>query len=142
MTQGSCNSSVTPILNKELPMRHFHSTITPSIIHQQAREALEANLEWQPFHDSVSVADLLDLLLLMASTTASLFATVRRFFGFSHETANRAVKANLPSMGRLIQALVATLFDVAAFSRQDQRRHWLLAIDIHNVAYYGQRTAY
>jgi hypothetical protein len=78
----------------------------------------------------------------MAAATASLFAIVRRFFGFSHETAHRAVKANLPSMPRLILGLVQALHDVTQFSRQDRRRRWLLAIDIHNVAYYGQRNAY
>jgi hypothetical protein len=123
-------------------MRHFHSTITPAVIHREARQALEARLDWKPFHDSVSVADLLDLLLLMAAATASLFATVRRFFGFSHETARQAVQANLPTMERLVPALVQTLFDVAAFSRPDRRRSWLLAIDTHNVAYYGQRGSY
>jgi Transposase DDE domain len=123
-------------------MRHFHSTITPTVIHREARQALEARLDCKPFHESVSVADLLDLLLLMAASTASLFATVRRFFGFSHETARRAVQANLPTMERLVPALVQTLFDVAAFSRPDRRRSWLLAIDTHNVAYYGQRGSY
>ncbi len=123
-------------------MRHFHSTITPAVIHREARQALQARLDCKPFHDSVSVADLLDLLLLMAAATASLFATVRRFFGFSHETARRAVQANLPTMDRLVKALVQTLFDVADFSRQDRRRSWLLALDTHNVAYYGQRGSY
>jgi hypothetical protein len=123
-------------------MRHFHSTITPAVIHREARQALQGRLDWKPFHDSVSVADLLDLLLLMASATASLFATVRRFFGFSHETARRAVHANLPTMDRLVPALVQTLFDVAGFSRSDRRRSWLLAIDTHNVAYYGQHGSY
>jgi hypothetical protein len=123
-------------------MRHFHSSITPAVIHREARQALEARLDCKPFHDSVSVADLLDLLLLMAAATASLFATARRFFGFSHETARRAVQANLPTMDRLVSALVQTLFDVADFSRQDRRRSWLLAIDIHNVAYYGRRGSY
>ncbi len=123
-------------------MRHFHSTITPGVIHRTTRQALQATLDWEPFHDSVSVADLLDLLLLMAASTASLFATVRRFFGFSHETAQRAVPANLPSMDRLVQGLVGALHDVMQFSRQDRRRSWLLAIDTHNVAYYGRRNAY
>jgi hypothetical protein len=123
-------------------MRHFHSTITPGVIHREARHALEANLDCKPFHDSVSVADLLDLLLLMAAATASLFAIVRRFFGFSHETARQAVHANLPTMDRLVKALVQTLFDVANFSRADRRRPWLLAIDTHQVAYYGQRGSY
>jgi hypothetical protein len=123
-------------------MRHFHSTITPGILHRDTRQVLQDNLDWKPFHNSVSVGHLLDLLLLMAAATASLFATVRRFFSFSHETASRAVKANLPTMDRLVQGLVQALYDVMHFSRQDRRRRWLLAIDTHNVAYYGQRGSY
>jgi hypothetical protein len=121
-------------------MRPSYSTITPAVIHQQARYALEGVLDWKPYHRSVSVADLLNLLLLMAAHTASLFATVRRFFAFSHETASRAVKANLPSRERLVAGLVQALYDVAHFSRQDRRRRWLVAIDTHHVAYYGQKT--
>ena len=103
---------------------------------------MQGSLDWQPYHESVSVANLLDLLLFMAASTASLVATVRRHFGFSHETASRAVKANLPGMDRLVEGLVQALHNVMQFSRQDRRRHWLLAIDTHNVAYYGQHTAY
>jgi hypothetical protein len=123
-------------------MRPFHSNITPAVIHREARQALQTSLDWKPFHDSVSVVDLLDLLLRMAATTASLFATVRRFFGFSHETARRAVQANLPTMERLVGGLAQTLHDVAQFSRQDRRRRWNVAIDLHDVAYYGRRNAY
>lgn len=123
-------------------MRHSYSTITPAVIHQQARWALRCSLDWKPYHHSVSVADLLDLLLLIAASTASLFAIVRRYFGFSHETASRAVKANLPAMDRLVAGLVQALHSVVPFSRPDRRRHWLLAIDIHNVAYYGQHTPF
>jgi hypothetical protein len=123
-------------------MRPFYCTITPSLVHQQARQALLNRLDWRPFHASVSVTDVVDLLLLMAATCASLFATVRRFFDFSHETAQRAVQANLPDSDRLTQGLVRTLQDVAQFSRSDRRRRWLLAIDTHNVPYYGQHNAY
>lgn len=123
-------------------MRHSYSTITPAVIHQQARWALRCSLDWKPYHHSVSVADLLDLLLLIAASTASLFAIVRRYFGFSHETASRAVKANLPAMDRLVAGLVQALHSVVPFSRPDRRRHWLLAIDTHNVAYYGQHTPF
>jgi hypothetical protein len=76
----------------------------------------------------------------MASATASLFAIVQRFFDLSHETARQAVKANLPTLDVLQQGLVKALHETAAFSRQDRRRHWLAAIDVHVVAYYGQRT--
>lgn len=123
-------------------MRHFHSTITPAVIHRQARQTLQSHLQWQAFHDSVSVGALLDLLLLMAATTASLFAVVRRYFPFSHVTAQKAVKANLPSRERLTQRLGQSLVDVAQFSRSDRRRRWLLAIDTHNVPYYGQPNAF
>lgn len=123
-------------------MRRFHS-ITPTVVHQCAREAVQGSLDWKPFHKSVSVEQLLDLLLLMAATTASLFATVRRFFDFSHQTASLAVKANLPdrkNVERLTRGLVNALYDVAAFSAKDRRRQWMVAIDTHNVAYYGQPT--
>ena len=82
-------------------MRHFHSTVTPAVVHHHARDAAaweRAALEVL-VGKSVSVADLLDLLLMMAASAASLFAVVRRFFPFSHETASRAVKANLPTSG-------------------------------------------
>jgi hypothetical protein len=121
-------------------MRQVHSTITPAVIHQHARAHLQNALPWEPFGRSVPVADLLDLLLLMASASASLFAIVRRFFAFSHETASRAVRANLPDMERLVRGLVRALHDAAAFSRRDRRRRWLVAIDTHYAAYYGRRT--
>jgi hypothetical protein len=125
-------------------MRQFHA-ITPAVVHREARQALRHSLDWKPFHDSVSVELLLDLLLLMAASTASLFATVRRFFSFSHQTASLAVKANLPDqkhIGQLTGGLVNALFEVAQFSRRDRRRGWMAAIDTHNVPYYGTSTAY
>lgn len=123
-------------------MRRLHA-ITPRVVHQHARLALNNSLDWQPFRESVSVNHLLDLLLLMAASTASLFATVRRFFSFSHQTASLAVKANLPdrqNMGRMTRGVVTALYDVAAFSRKDRRRNWMVAIDTHNVPYYGRPT--
>ena len=122
-------------------MRHSHSTITPAVVHAQARNVLQHVLDFQPFRESVSVNDLLDLLLLMAASASSLFAIVTRFFSFSHETAGQAVKANLPTSERLVQGLLRALYDTAAFSRQDRRRRWQLAIDTHYRPYYGQRTA-
>src|SRR5664279_5184650 len=89
MTQESCNSSVTSNSNWRLTMRHIHSSITPRVIHQQARQALQRCLPWKDYHRSVTVEALLNLLLLMAATTAALSAVVKRFFGFSHETARQ-----------------------------------------------------
>jgi len=123
-------------------MRHYHS-ITPGVVHGRARLALRHVLDCAPFHKSVSVDNLLDLLLLMAASAASLFGTVRRFFSFSHQTGSLAVKANLPSrknIDQLTRGLVDALYDVMAFSRQDRRRRWMVAIDVHNVAYYGPPT--
>lgn len=123
-------------------MRHPHP-ITPAVVHQRAGQALRRSLDWKPFHESVSVEHLLDLLLLMAASTASLFATVRRFFSFSHQTASLAIKANLPGrkqVDRLTRGLVQALYEVPQFSRRDRRRRWMIAIDTHNVPYYGKPT--
>jgi hypothetical protein len=121
-------------------MRHGYSTITPAVIHQQARDALRRVLDWQPYHKSVTVVELLSLLLLMASRGRSLFATVTRLFAFSHETASRAIKAQLPSLEQLTDNLVGALQDVPLFTKSDLRRSWQLAIDTHNVCYYGQHN--
>ncbi len=121
-------------------MRPSYSTITPALIHAQARAALQRCLPGQPYHHSVRVADLLSLLLRMAAHTASRFATVRRFFAFSHQTARRAVQTNLPSSDQLVCGLVQALYDVAAFSRQDRRRCGLLAIDTHDIPSYGHQA--
>lgn len=121
-------------------MRHSHGSLTPSAIHHRARQALSGCLDWQPFRQSVSVPQLLDLLRVMAATTASLFAAARRFFPFSHQTARAAVRANLPDRNRLVGGLVGSLHAVLSFSRQDRRRHWLLAIDTHHKPYYGRHT--
>jgi hypothetical protein len=123
-------------------MRRIH-VITPGVVHQQARQALRGSFDWKPYHESVSVDQLLDLLLLMAASTASMFATVCRFFPFSHQTASLAVKANLPErqkIDQLTRGLTDSLFDVAQFSRRDRRRNWMVAIDTHNVPYYGAPT--
>ena len=124
-------------------MRH-DPPITPSVVRTRTRQALQPVLDWTPFHKSVSVSDLLDLLVLMAASGASLFATVRRFFSFSHQTGSLAVKANLPSrenIDRLTRGLVDGLYDVLAFSSRDRRRPWMVAIDSHFVPYYGTPTS-
>lgn len=123
-------------------MRQFHP-ITPSVVLARARQALQPVLDWKPFHDSVTVVQLHDLLLLMAAHCAALSATVRRFFPFSHQTGALAVKAVLPDrdhIDRLTRGLVDALYEVMALSRLDRRRRWMLAIDVHNVPYYGVPT--
>jgi hypothetical protein len=118
-------------------MRQPYS-ITPALIHRAAREALVPSGDWKPWRRSVSVHALLDLLLLMAATGASLFATARRFFHFSHETARRAVRANLPARDALTAGLLRALHRAMILTRRDRRRHWVLAIDTHDVPYYGR----
>src|SRR5215470_15435876 len=107
-------------------MRHIH-LITPAVVHRRARQALKSSVDWKPRGESVSVDQLLDLLLLMAASAASLFAVVRRFFPFSHQTASLAIKGNLPDRAhadRLARGFLQALFDVAQFSGQDRRRRW------------------
>jgi hypothetical protein len=120
-------------------MRRCHCTITPSVVRATARAALSAALPWRPYGRLVTVARLLGLLLLAAAARRSLFAVARRFaFGFSHETARKAVRANLPGPGRLADGLVDALFLFR--TRAWRRRRWDVAIDLHYRPFYGDRA--
>jgi hypothetical protein len=121
-------------------MRQPHCTITPAVVRATARAALQRALPWAGYGRLVSVARLLDLLLLVAALCSSLSAVVRRFrFGFSHETARQAVRANLPDPDRLTAGLVEALY--AFGGRRWRKRRWDVAIDLHYAPYYGDRTA-
>jgi hypothetical protein len=122
-------------------MRRTYSTITPSLVHSYARSALQSALQLKGYKLSVTPAQLLDLLLLVAASTRTLWAVATRYFPFSHETARRAVVANLTTIDTLTPRLVDALHAVAAFTRRDRQRLWTLAIDLHYVPYYGSREA-
>jgi len=120
-------------------MRPPHYTITPAVIHSTARDALRTTLTWRNYGRLVGVGKLLDLLLLAASLVSSLSAVVKRFrFGFSHETARKAVAANLPQLGPLTDGLVDALYLLG--SRALRRRKWVVAIDEHRTPFYGDRS--
>src|SRR5256885_8237401 len=91
-------------------MRKPYCTITPSVVRSAARAALQRALPWKGYGRRVPAGRLLDLLLLLAALRSSLSAVVRRFrFGFSHETARKAVRANLPDAATLTPLLVGAL---------------------------------
>ncbi len=120
-------------------MRPGHCTVTPSFVRSLAHAALGAALPWAPYGQLVTVPRLLDLLLLVAALRATLSAVARRFgFGFSHETARQAVRANLPDVDRLTGGLVDALH---RFGRRLKRRRWVAAIDLHYRPFYGDRQA-
>lgn len=120
-------------------MHTDYFTLQGSVVQQEARNALAAVLDWSPYKRSVSVRALLDLLLLMATLKRSLFAIVRRFrFGFSHETARKAVLDNLPSTEVLTEGLVHALQAIAI--RRRSKGRFILAIDAHYVCFYGKRS--
>jgi hypothetical protein len=121
-------------------MRPGYSTITPAVVHGLARSALQTALAFRPYKQSVTVHQILDLLVLVAATTRTLFAVATRYFEFSHETARQAVRANLPALDILAGRLTDALHAIAAFSRRDRLRLWTLAIDLHYVPYYGSRA--
>jgi Transposase DDE domain len=121
-------------------MRRCHCTITPSTVRLAARQALRQSLPWRGYGRLVTVGKLLDLLLLAAALASSLSAVVKRFlFGFSHETARKAVAANLPDLATLTDGLLDALH---LFGRRLlRRREWVVAIDSHRAPFYGDRSA-
>ncbi|AMV29706.1 hypothetical protein VT84_35255 [Gemmata sp. SH-PL17] len=121
-------------------MRHGYSTITPAAVHAVTRRTLERALGWTDYKGSATGPQLLDLVLRVARTTRPLFAVVTRYFGFSHETARQAVRANRGSGDQRTARLVDALHPVAGFTRRDRKRRWTVAIDLHYVPFYGDRT--
>jgi hypothetical protein len=120
-------------------MRTAYSTLTPAVVRSLARDALHRALPWRRA-GTVAPRALLDLLLLVAALGSSLSAVARRFrFGFSHETARKAVAANVPAVPDLQDGLVDALH--AFGGRPWRRRRWLAAFDLHLRPYYGDRAA-
>jgi hypothetical protein len=118
-----------------------HCTITPQDVRSTARRALTKALPWCDYGRRVRVGRLLDLLLLIASAGYSLSAAVRRFrLGFSHETARKAVEANLPLLEPLTDGLVDALYLFG--SRALRGRCWVVAIDEHRDPFYGDRSTF
>lgn len=115
-----------------------HCTITPAVVRATARQALRAALPWEGYGRLVTPARLIDLLLLAAALRASLSAVAKRFrFGFSHETARKALAATLPPLAELTDGLVDALHRFG--SRGLRRRRWVVAIDEHRCPFYGDR---
>jgi hypothetical protein len=118
-------------------MRQPYCSLTPATVTDLARAALARALPWRPYRRSVSAADLLDLVLLTAALASSLWAVVRRFaFGFSHETARKALAANLPDPARLAGGLADALHGLVP--RAFRRRPKDIAVDRHDVPFYGK----
>lgn len=101
-------------------MRRGYSTITPAVVHCLARRALERTGGFDGSGRGVTRTQLLDLLLLVAATTRTLFAVATRYFPFSHETARKAVRTPLTSRDQLTARLTDALHAVAAFTRRDR----------------------
>src|SRR5665213_1437269 len=120
-------------------MRPPHYTITPAVVRFTASKALRDALPWKPYGGIVTFSTLLDLVLIVAVLRSSLSAIVKRFrFGFSHETARKAIASTLPGLDPLTDGLVDALHLFG--SRALRRREWVVAIDEHRTPFYGDRS--
>jgi hypothetical protein len=122
-------------------MHRGYSRITPAVVHGLARSVLERTLGFGGYKRSVTHAQLLDPVLLVAAAARTLFATATRYFPFSHEAARQALHHNLAALDQLTARLADALVAVAAFARRDRLRSWTCAIDLHYAPYYGARDA-
>jgi hypothetical protein len=122
-------------------MRRGHCTVTPASVRCLARQALAKALPWEGYGRLATAQKILDVLLLAAALVSSLSAVVKRFaFGFSHETARKAVDANLPGLDGLTRGLLDALYLFG--SRALRRRRWVVAIDEHRCPFYGDRSTF
>jgi Transposase DDE domain len=123
-------------------MRHEHCTVTPAFVRALAQQALAKALPWKGYGRLATAQKILDALVLAACLVSSLSAVVKRFrFGFSHETARKAVDSNLPAdLQTLTQGLLDALYLFG--SRALRRRKWVIAIDEHRDPFYGDRSTF
>ena len=121
-------------------MRPSYPSLTPARVHSTFRTLLHRHLPATDYKRSVTANQLLDLIVLIATTGRTLTAVVRARFDFCHEIGRRALHAFLPPQHQLTEHMADLLHAIADFSRRDRRRPWILAIDTHNVGYYGGRN--
>jgi hypothetical protein len=121
-------------------MRRRRCTATPSSVRSLAHAARRRALPRAGDRRLVPPERLLDLLLPVAALRSSLAAVARRFrFGFCHETARHALRANLPDGDRRTAGPVDALH---AFADPAWRqRRWDAAVDRHYCPFYGDRRA-
>jgi hypothetical protein len=120
-------------------MHHNHCTVTPAFVRAVARLAIAQALPFKGYGRLATAQKILDVLLLAAALAASLSWVVRRFrFGFSHETARKAIDSNLPDLDSLTTGLLDALYTFG--SRALYRRRWVIAIDEHRDPFYGDRS--
>jgi hypothetical protein len=81
-------------LIQEISMRPIYSNIHHHEVCQLANKIMSDCLDLKKYKLSVSPKDLISLLLLMAVSCRSLFSASRRVSS-SHETARKALNANL-----------------------------------------------
>src|SRR3954465_6487519 len=92
-------------------MRRDHCRVTPAAVCALARQAIAKALPWKGYGRLATARKILDVLVLAATLASSLSDVVRRFcFGFSHETARKAVDANLPDLPALTKGLLDALY--------------------------------
>jgi Transposase DDE domain len=117
-------------------MRYTHSRITPTTVHNYSHQLLQNHLQWKAYKQSVNSTAIFNLVLMMASESISLFAASKRF-QVSHETLRRALLSNLAGQPQLTQQLNNALYASMHLSAADLNKGWIVAIDTHNVPYYG-----
>jgi len=119
-------------------MRPFHTTISPRSVRARCRENLERHLGFQQVGRLFHPRKLIDLVLLVCTLGASLSGIVKRYcFGCSHETARKALKANLPELDVLTQRLRKSLLEEVPDDLFGKA--WDIAIDRHDVPFYGPK---
>jgi len=122
-------------------MCQFHSTLSHAAVRADARDRLARGLRLRDCGAKLPAERLADLLLLMAGwglSLCGLFAALRGL-RCCYETARLALRANLPGHDELLERLRACLLDVVPARLLRRRRDWDVAIDLHDVPYYGER---
>lgn len=122
-------------------MRRSHCTVNGAEVRAAANELLCAHLGLQPGPAGLSVTRIADLLLAAASWTCSLIAAARRLAGFpSRESVRKAIRDGLPKDSRELERRINDGLRAHGPKTPGRgSRGHLVAIDLHQRPYYGDR---
>lgn len=120
-------------------MNQSNYKVTPRTVHAVTKRTLGKVIAWKQFGRKATVGKLLDLILMCACLRLSLSGACRRHdFDFSHETARKAVDANLPdSHDELLEGFLNEF--LALVPKHILKSKLVIAIDEHRTPFYGDK---
>jgi hypothetical protein len=115
----------------------MHRSVTQKDVHDRTHGILQESLKFGDYGKTCSSCMLISVLLYAAARAISISAACQKLRGApSDETARQALLATLPELSVLERRVNAGL--TIDLPRVLARKAWPVAIDLHQIPYYGE----